>query len=53
MKGLVKVLGLFTMIGAGAQLGINAGEWLWKNVLKDQADVAKAKLTKINGKEGA
>ena len=53
MKGLVKVLGLFTAIGAGTQMGINAADWLWKNVLKDKADVAKDKLTKKNGKEGA
>ena len=42
MKDLIKFVGTFALAG----IGMNAGFWVWENVLEDKVDNLKDKLSK-------
>lgn len=49
MKGIISLIAVTAVMG----VGMNAGFWLWENVLEDKADNLKDKLTKKLAKEEA
>lgn len=47
MKGIINLIGVTAIMG----IGMNAGFWIWENILEDKVDNLKDNVTKKFNKE--